>query len=116
MWNKQEEIYGFRKIKKDLIDKGYNFSSDSDCEILLPLYNEYGLDMFKMLDAEFALIIYDEFTKEIIAARDPIGIRPLYYGYDNDNNIIFASEPKCITSIAKKVLPFPPGHYYKNGI
>ena len=109
------EIYGYKKIKDELINKGYKFNSESDCEILLPLYELYKEDMFKMLDAEFALIIYDEFTKEIIAARDPIGIRPLYYGYDNDNNIIFASEPKCITSIAKKVLPFPPGHYYKNG-
>ena len=109
------EIYGFKKIKDELINKGYKFNSESDCEILLPLYELYKEEMFQMLDAEFALIIYDEFTKEIIAARDPIGIRPLYYGYDNDNNIIFASEPKCITSIAKKVLPFPPGHYYKNG-
>ena len=109
------EIYGFRKIKKDLIDKGYNFSSDSDCEILLPLYNEYGLDMFKMLDAEFALIIYDKKTNSLIAGRDPIGIRPLYYGYDKDHNIIFASEPKNIVGLADEILPFPPGHYYYNG-
>ena len=109
------EIYGFNKIKNELIEKGYKFRSESDCEILLPLYELYKEDMFKMLDAEFALIIYDEFSKEIVAARDPIGIRPLYYGYDKDNNIIFASEPKCIIGIAKKVLPFPPGHYYKNG-
>ncbi len=109
------EIYGFREIKKDLKAKGYEFKSDSDCEILLPLYELYGEGMFNMLDAEYALIIYDEVTKDFIAARDPIGIRPLYYGYDDEDKIIFASEPKCITSIAKKVFPFPPGHYYKNG-
>ena len=68
-----------------------------------------------MLDAEYALIIYDDKNDEIIAARDPIGIRPLYYGFDDDNKIILASEPKCIVGIAKKVLPFPPGHYYKDG-
>lgn len=53
------EIYGFRPIKDDLIKRGYTFESNSDCEILLPLYELYGTDMFKMLDAEFALIIYD---------------------------------------------------------
>ena len=106
------EIYGFRKIKNELINKGYTFKSDSDCEILLPLYKEYGTDMFKLLDAEFAMIIIDD--NNIIAARDPIGIRPLYYGYYN-NQIIFASEPKNLINICDKILPFPPGHYYKDG-
>ena len=109
------EIYGFEKIKKELISKGYKFTSDSDCEILLPLYREYGTDMFKMLDAEYALIIYDGKTKEYIASRDPIGIRPLYYGYDEKGVIVFASEAKNLVSVVKRVMPFPPGHYYKNG-
>ncbi len=109
------EIYGFRKIKDELINKGYNFISNSDCEILLPLYQEYKTDMFKMLDAEFALIIYDSKLNTLIAARDPIGIRPLYYGYDENGDIIFASEPKNLIGLADKILPFPPGHYYING-
>ena len=109
------EIYGFRELKKDLINKGYKFNSESDCEILLPLYELYGVEMFKMLDAEFACIIYDELKGDFIAARDPIGIRPLYYGYDKEGKIIFASEPKCIVGIAENILPFPPGHYYKDG-
>lgn len=108
------EIYGFEKLKKELKDK-YTFESDSDCEILLPLYKEHGTDMFKMLDAEFALIIYDGEKKEYIAARDPIGIRPLYYGYDEKGTILFASEAKNLVGLCKKVMPFPPGHYYKNG-
>ena len=58
------------------------------------MYREYGTDMFAMLDAEFACILYDGEAGEFIAARDPIGIRPLYYGYDKDHAIIFASEPK----------------------
>lgn len=109
------EIYGFRPIKDELIKKGYTFESDSDCEILLPLYEQYGIGMFNMLDAEFALIIYDGETKDFIAARDPIGIRPLYFGYDEDGGILFASEPKNLVGLADKIMPFPPGHYYKDG-
>ena len=109
------EIYGFKPLKEKLKEKGYKFISNSDCEILLPLYNEYGVEMFKMLDAEFALIIYDSKLNTLVAARDPIGIRPLYYGYDEKNKIIFASEPKNLVGLAKEILPFPPGHYYMNG-
>ena len=80
------EIYGFEKIKKVLAEK-YTFQSESDCEVLLPMYREFGTDMFAMLDAEFALILYDAEAKSFIAARDPIGIRPLYYGYDKNGVI-----------------------------
>ena len=109
------EIYGFEKLRDLLKSKGYRFTSDSDCEVLLPLYREYGTDMFSMLDAEFACILYDGETGEYIAARDPIGIRPLYYGYDGKGVILFASEPKNLVGLAEKIMPFPPGHYYKKG-
>ena len=108
------EIYGYEKLKKELAKK-YTFVSGSDCEILLPLYREHGTDMFRMLDAEFALILYDGTTGEYIAARDPIGIRPLYYGYGRDGAIVFASEPKNLVGLCERILPFPPGHYYKDG-
>ena len=75
------ELYGFRSVKAELEAEGYTFESDSDCEIILPLYYKYGLDMFRHLDAEFAMILYDSRKKLLIAARDPIGIRPLFYGY-----------------------------------
>lgn len=109
------EIYGFEAIRKDLAERGYTFCSDSDCEVLLPMYFLHGEEMFQMLDAEFALILYDGRTNSWIAARDPIGIRPLYYGYDKDGYIVFASEAKNLVGICEKILPFPPGHYYKNG-
>ena len=109
------EMYGFRKIKDELIKKGYSFVSDSDCEILLPMYKEYGLEMFSMLDAEFAMIIYDGDKKSYIAARDPIGIRPLFYGYDKDGAIMFASEAKNLVGLTDKIIPFPTGHYYADG-
>ena len=108
------EIYGFERWKARLAGK-YAFRSGSDCEVLLPLYREYGTDMFAMLDAEFALILYDGQTGEYIAARDPIGIRPLYYGYDRQGVIVFASEAKNLTGLCSRVMPFPPGHYYQGG-
>ncbi len=109
------EIYGFRKEKKALEALGYEFVSESDCEILLPLYEQYGVEMFQRLDAEFACVIYDSKKDTFIAARDPIGIRPLFYAYDEEENILFASEAKNLVGISKKVMPFPPGHYYFNG-
>ena len=108
------EIYSFDKIKESLAP-AYTFNSGSDCEVLLPLYKEYGVDMFRMLDAEFACIIYDGTTGEFIAARDPIGIRPLYYGYDPQGVIVFASEPKNLVGLVDRIMPFPPGCYYQNG-
>ena len=108
------EIYGYEKLKEQL-SKKYTFQSGSDCEVLLPLYRQYGVDMFRMLDAEFALILYDGVSGQFIAARDPIGIRPLYYGYDAQGVIVFASEPKNLIGLCEKILPFPPGCYYKDG-
>ena len=109
------ELYGFRKMRDELIKTGYVFRSDSDCEIILPLYREYGTDMFAMLDAEFACVIYDSTERQFVAARDPIGLRPLYYGKSEDGTMVFASEPKNLVKICDKIMPFPPGHYYKDG-
>ncbi len=108
------EIYGFRPIKAEL-EKEYTFASDSDCEILLPMYEKYGPEMFAKLDAEYALIIYDAKRKSLVAARDPIGIRPLFYGHTREGGIVFASEAKNLTGLVDKIFPFPPGHYYIDG-
>ena len=108
------ELYGFRPIRQEL-SKKYVFRSQSDCEIILPLYREYGLTMFEKLDAEFAMILYDSRKDSLIAARDPIGIRPLFYGYLTDGSIVFASEAKNLVGLCKEVCPFPPGHYYADG-
>lgn len=109
------EIYGFRALREQLIGKGYTLRSGSDCEILLPLYERYGLAMFGMLDAEYALILYDRARGGFVAARDPIGIRPLYFGYHRSGAIIFASEPKNLVGLVEQIQPFPPGHYYVDG-
>ena len=109
------ELYGFRQEKEILENEGYTFLSDSDCEIILPMYEKYGVEMFERLDAEFAMIIYDAKKDDLIAARDPIGIRPLFYAYDSEGSIMFASEAKNLIGLSDKVMPFPPGHYYEDG-
>lgn len=107
------EIYGFRKLKEELEKDGYTFISQSDCEILLPLYEKYGLDMFKKLDAEYACIIYDAKKNDFVAARDPIGIRPLFYGYDKNHisyslpklKILFQLLNKSFPSLRDSIMP-----------
>ena len=108
------ELYGFRPLRERLEEK-YTFVSESDCEILLPLYHEYGLEMFRALDAEFALVIYDAEKDSLVAARDPIGIRPLYYGALEGGGMAFASEPKDLMGLCEAILPFPPGCYWADG-
>ena len=106
------ELYGFRFEKEILKRRGYKFQSDCDCEILLPLYYEYGLDMFRHMDAEFALILYDSRKDRLIAARDPIGIRPLFYGYSKSSHkIAFASEMRNLIGWCDDIRPFPIGSW-----
>ena len=110
------ELYGFRAEKARLEQKGYTFQSDSDCEILLPMYYEYGLDMFRHMDAEFAMILYDAERSRLIAARDPFGIRPLFYGYSDSGKIAFASEAKQLVGLCAEIFPFPIGSFYCDGL
>ena len=110
------ELYGFRPLKKELEAKGYTFASESDCELILPLYREYGVEMFAKLDAEFAMIIYDAKADRLVAARDPIGIRPLFYGYSKSSHkIAFASEMQNLIGWCDDIRPFPIGSYYCDG-
>lgn len=108
------ELYGFRPVKKEL-EKKYTFHSDSDCEIILPLYKEYGTGMFNRLDAEYAMVLYIAEEDTWIASRDPIGIRPLFYGYTENGKIAFGSTAKSLMPFCDHIMPFPPGTYYKDG-
>jgi len=110
------EIYNFLELRELLRDE-FKFKSESDCEVLIPLYEKFGFEiMLKMLDAEFALVLFDGETGEIMAGRDPIGIRPMFYGYDKETGgIAFSSEAKGLIEFCDEVFPFPPGHYYKDG-
>ncbi|MDO4455604.1 MAG: asparagine synthase B [Ligilactobacillus agilis] len=107
------EIYNYPALKKNLAST-YTFTSSSDCEVLIPLYQKYGLDtMCKMLDGEFAFVLYDQTTKQVLAARDPVGIRPMFYGYTKgEHQLAFASTGKALLDLCDEIYPFPPGHYY----
>lgn len=106
------EIYNYPELKKNIIDE-YTFKSSSDCEVLIPLYRKYGLDtLVRYLDGEYAFCLYDALTDKMMAARDPIGIRPMFYGYTEKDTIAFGSEAKALMPVCKEIMPFPPGHYY----
>lgn len=109
------EIYNFLEIRSMFTE--YKFVSHSDCEVILPLYKEFGLEeALHRLDGEFAFVIYDQNKKQVLAARDPMGVRPLFYGYTSQKQkISFASEAKALVEVCDEVHPFPPGHYYEDG-
>ena len=107
------EIYNYKEFKEELKQDGIDFISNSDCEVLLPMFRKYGLKMFKKLDAEFAMVMYDENSNSFIAARDSIGIRPLFYGYSKiSHSIMFASEAKALIELCDNICPFPIGSYF----
>ena len=106
------EIYNYPELKKNIMDE-YTFNSSSDCEVLIPLYRKYGLDtLVRYLDGEYAFCLYDADADKMMAARDPIGIRPMFYGYTEKGTIAFGSEAKALMPVCKEIMPFPPGHYY----
>ena len=95
------EIYNYRELKKDLIEKGHIFSTNSDTEVILKSYIEYGAECPKYLDGMFAFVIWDEEKQSLFMARDRFGKKPLYYAYDIDGNLLIASEIKAIFASKK---------------
>jgi asparagine synthase (glutamine-hydrolysing) len=91
------EIYNFKEIKKELIDKKIIFKSNSDTEVIIESYKYWGLDFIKKLRGMFAFVIWDSFKKKLILARDPFGIKPLYYV--NKNGFYFASQVKSLLTV-----------------
>lgn len=109
------EVYNYPELKDQYKDS-FSFSSSSDCEVIIPMFLEKGIKQTAQeLDAEFVCVIYDSEKDKYYAARDPIGIRPMFYGYTEQGDIMFASEMKALDKVCKTVKAFPPGHYYENG-
>lgn len=105
------EVYNDSQLKKEFCD--YSYQSHSDCEVIIPAYKALGLmDCSKRLDAEYAFVLYDQVLGKVVASRDPIGIRPLFYGVKDGEVAYFASEAKPMQDFCDEIHPFPPGHYY----
>lgn len=110
------EIYDYKKLKEEY---AIQTLSGSDCEIIIPLYEKLGVEkMIKLLGSEFAFVIFDvskDGHVKMIAGRDPIGVRPIFYAENNDG-LCISSELKGLSDIYEKCYVFPPGHYmvYEN--
>ena len=107
------EIYNHQQIRERLKDS-YNFQTGSDCEVILALYKEKGINFLEDLNGIFAFALYDEERDEFLIARDPIGVIPLYIGFDADGTVYAASELKALEGFCDRYEPFLPGHYYSS--
>lgn len=106
------EIYNHRKIRNDYSEM-YEFQTGSDCEVILALYRYKGVNFLEDLNGIFAFALYDEENDDFLIARDPIGVIPLYIGYDDDGIVYCASEMKALEGFCNRYEPFLPGHYYR---
>ncbi|MFK7799334.1 MAG: asparagine synthase B [Aureispira sp.] len=104
------EIYNHKEIRAELKDK-YEFLTESDCEVILALYQEKGIDFLEDLNGIFAFALYDKQKDCYLIARDHMGIIPLYQGWDQEGNYYVASELKSLEGVCKKIETFVPGHY-----
>jgi len=105
------EIYNHKSIREAFSGK-YEFKTKSDCEVILALYREKGKDFLEDLSGIFAFALYDEDKDAFLIARDPIGVIPLYIGYNDDGKVFIASELKALEGECDRYEVFPPGHYY----
>ncbi|WGD33825.1 asparagine synthase B [Olleya sp. YS] len=104
------EIYNHRELRKQFDDK-YDFQTQSDCEVILALYQEKGVDFVDEMNGIFGFAIYDVEKDEYFIARDHMGIIPLYIGWDQNGTFYVASELKALEGVCTKIELFPPGHY-----
>ena len=105
------EIYNHQEIRERYKGR-YDFQTGSDCEVILALYRDKGIDFLEDLNGIFAFALYDEEQDAFLIARDHIGVIPLYIGYNADGKVFVASELKALEGECERYEPFLPGHYY----
>lgn len=103
------EIYNHTELRNNF--PNYPFQTNSDCEVILALYQEKGVDFLDDLNGIFGFALYDEEKDSFLIARDHMGIIPLYYGTDNEGQFYVASELKALEGVCSTIITFPPGHY-----
>lgn len=108
------EIYNHRELRAPY-ESSYQFKTQSDCEVILALYENEGPSFVEKLNGIFAFAIFDESKNEFFIARDHMGIIPLYMGWDGDGTFYVASELKALEGVCSKIELFPPGHYLHSG-
>ena len=104
------EIYNHQEIRRRYAGQ-YEFQTGSDCEVILALYQDKGVDFLDELNGIFSFVLYDTETDDYLVARDPIGVIPLYIGHDKDGTVYVASELKALEGQCDEYKPFPPGHF-----
>jgi len=107
------EIYNHQNLK-DSFATDYNFRTESDCEVILALYEKKGISFLNDLNGIFAFALYDSSNDKYIIARDHMGIIPLYMGWDKDDIFYVSSELKSLEGVCDKIELFPPGHYLES--
>ena len=105
------EIYNHREIRQRMKDE-YEFLTGSDCEVILALYRKKGIDFLEDINGIFAFALYDAEKDCYLIARDPIGVIPLYLGWDDKGQFYIASELKALEGVCSRIEPFLPGHYW----
>lgn len=107
------QIYNHKELREELSQE-FNFNTECDTEVVLISYLKWGKDFVNHLDGQFAIALYDERKKELILARDPMGIKPLYYAYDKEK-FFFSSEIKSLSkTLDSEIIELSPGHLWAN--
>lgn len=104
------EIYNHRELRKEF-EGTYNFQTQSDCEVIIALYEKYGDSFIEKLNGIFGFVLYDIKQDRYLVARDHMGIIPLYHGWDEHGNYMVASELKALEGVCNKIEVFLPGHF-----
>ena len=107
------EIYNHLDFRNSS-EINYKYQTNSDCEVIIPLFKEYGKDLLNHLNGIFSFFLYDKLENAFFVARDPIGVIPLYMGKDKNGTSYFSSEMKSLVGKCQNIKEFPPGYYMTN--